>query len=215
VTPPLAHHFESHEQQRSTASLGMWLFLAQELLFFGGLFLVYAVARWSHPAAFAEGSAQLDPVLGTANTAILLASSFTMALAVRAGQRGRPRRIVAFLLATIVLGSAFLVVKGVEYEHKVHEGLFPGAGFVAPGEAAAAPGALQLFFSLYFAMTGLHALHMVVGVVVLAALVRPAARGRFGPDDHALLEGTGLYWHFVDVVWIFLFPLLYLLGRHG
>lgn len=220
---PLAHHFESYAQQREAASLGMWVFLATEVMFFGGLFTAYTVYRWAYPAAFAEGSRHLDVQLGAINTAVLLSSSLSMALAVRGAQTGK-RTLTAVLLGlTIVFGSVFLAIKGFEYHHKFIEGLIPGAHFrdpASPGAPAhdlsmAAANGLQLFFILYFAMTGLHAIHMIIGIVFIAGLIFPALRGRFSPLNYNWVEGTGLYWHFVDVVWIFLFPLLYLLGRHG
>ena len=206
----LAHHFDSYEQQRQASYLGMWLFLAQEIMFFGGLFMAYIVYRLSHPDAFAAGSHELDITLGAVNTAVLIGSSLTMALAVRAAQTGRRKAIVVFLLATIVLGGVFLGVKTVEYSHKWHEHHVPGPHF--EWEGADAPG-VEMFFNLYFAMTGLHALHMVVGIGILLVMVVFAWRGAFTPENHNFVEGMGLYWHFVDIVWIFLFPLLYLLGR--
>jgi cytochrome c oxidase subunit III len=207
----LAHHFGSYAQQKESATLGMWLFITQEILFFGGLFFAYALFRWEYPVSFNHGSRHLDVVLGTFNTAVLLMSSLTMALAVRSAQIARPRRIVGFLLATGALGSVFLGVKAYEYHHKWVEHLVPGPTFSIEG-----PGNehIRLFFSLYFGMTGLHALHMVVGIGIILFLLRPAWKGRFTPESHNLLEGFGLYWHFVDIIWIFLFPLLYLAGRH-
>jgi cytochrome c oxidase subunit 3 len=213
VTVP-AHQFDSLDQQREAATLGMWVFLVTEVLFFGGVFTAYVVYRWSWAAEFARASRRLDVTLGTVNTAVLIASSLTMALAVRAAQLGRRRDVVGFLLGTMALGATFLGIKGLEYAHKAHEHLFPGPGFRFEGAAADLRPA-ELFFSLYFAMTGLHALHMIVGIGVLGALLVPAARGRFTAARHNWIEGAGLYWHFVDLVWIFLFPLLYLVGRHG
>ena len=207
----LKHHFDTPAQQRETAALGMWVFLVTELMFFGGLFLVYVVYRYAWPRAFALGSHELDIVLGTTNTAVLIASSLTMALAVRSAQLGRRRAIVTFLVLTMILGSVFLGIKADEYHHKWVEGHVPGPGFHFPGDEAAH---VRIFFSLYFAMTGLHALHMIIGIGVLAVMLVMAARGRFGPGYHNPIECSGLYWHFVDIVWIFLFPLLYLVGRH-
>ena len=206
----LAHHFESYEQQKQSSYLGMWLFLVQEIMFFGGLFLAYIVYRWSHPDAFAAGSHELDVTLGAINTVILIGSSLTMALAVWAAQLGKRKQIVLFLLATIVLGGAFLGVKTVEYSHKWHEHHVPGPHFQWDG---ADPQGTEMFFNLYFAMTGLHALHMIVGIGILLVMVVLAWRGAFTRENHNFVEGMGLYWHFVDIVWIFLFPLLYLLGR--
>ena len=208
----VAHHFDSPDQQREAASLGMWVFLVTEVMFFGGLFLAYVVYRGSFPHAFAAASRELDIVLGTTNTALLLASSLTMALAVRAAQLGRRLPLVVFLALTMALGSVFLGIKMYEYHHKFVEGLFPGGAFRFSGPEA--PHA-EMFFCLYFAMTGLHALHMVIGLGVLAVMLVLGARGRFGPLYHNPVECAGLYWHFVDIVWIFLFPLLYLVGRHA
>jgi cytochrome c oxidase subunit 3 len=208
---PLAHHFDSAAQQRSAIGLGMWVFLATELMFFGGLFAVYTVYRALYHAAFAAASHHLDLRLGALNTALLITSSFTMAMAVRAAAAGGRRSQAAFLAATMLLGLAFLTVKGLEYSHKVAEHLVPGPDFAFAGPS---PGHARLFFGLYFVMTGLHALHMLVGIGVLAALLRPAAAGRFSAGYDDPVESAGLYWHFVDIVWIFLFPLLYLIGRH-
>lgn len=206
--PGLAHHFESFEQQRETAMLGMWVFLVTEILFFGTLFTAYTIYRWKFPEGFALGSGRLDVTLGGVNTAVLLSSSLTMALAVRSAQIGRGKLAAVMVAATIVLGTVFLGIKFEEYNHKFAEGLVPGRGF-----ALGMPGA-ALFFCLYFAMTGLHALHMIVGIGILVGVGIAAWAGKFTPENHNWMEGTGLYWHFVDIVWIFLFPMLYLVGRH-
>ena len=206
----LAHHFEDMDQQRESASLGMWLFLLTEILFFGGLFTAYAVYRWSYPEAFIEGSHQLDVTLGAINTGVLILSSLTMAMAVHSAQHGKKMALILFLVLTIVLGSVFLGVKVVEYAHKYHENLIPGPSFHLPVHQKEG----QMFFSLYFAMTGMHAFHMIVGAGLLTWLIVKAAKNRFGPEYYSPVEMIGLYWHFVDIIWIFLFPLLYLLGRH-
>jgi len=207
----LAHQFDDLEQQKQAATLGMWVFLVTEVLFFGGLFACYVVYRLSYPEAWTEASHELDILLGGFNTAVLICSSLTMALAVQGAQLGRRRMLIVFLLLTIALGGVFLGVKAVEYHHKYVESHVPGPGFSFHGPHAREA---QLFFALYFAMTGMHALHMVVGVGLLLNLVRQGMRGRFSPDYYTPVEMVGLYWHFVDIVWIFLFPLLYLLGRH-
>jgi cytochrome c oxidase subunit 3 len=207
----LAHHFDTVEQQRESASLGMWVFLAQEVMFFGGLFLAYLVYRVSYPAVFAEASHHLDVVLGGANTAILISSSLTMALAVFGAQTGKRRMLILFLAGTMVLGLAFLGIKVIEYHRKYEDRLIPGLNFSYPG---AHGNQARLFFGLYFAMTGMHALHMVIGIALLVWLLNDARKGRFTPEYHSHIELFGLYWHFVDIVWIFLFPLLYLIGRH-
>jgi len=190
----------------------MWVFLITEIMMFGGLFTAYIVYRWMYPDAFAEASHHLDTQLGALNTAVLLASSLTMALAVRASQLGEKKQLIRRLLLTIALGSVFLGVKAYEYAHKFEEGLVPGAFFRFDGPHAHHA---ELFFSLYFGMTGLHAVHMIIGVAMLGTLTWMAARNRFSPEYYTPVEIGGLYWHFVDLVWIYLFPLLYLLGRHG
>ena len=209
----LQHHFEDLEQQKAASILGMWLFIAQEVLFFGGLFTTYVVYRFLYPEAFAAGSHHLNVPLGAVNTAVLICSSLTMAMAVHASALGQRKQIVAYLLLTVLLGSVFLGIKAVEYREKFEHHLLPGASFSADelhveGEQARAA---QIYFSLYFAMTGLHALHMVIGIPILLSLAWFAYAGRYGPDYNTPVELTGLYWHFVDIVWIFLFPFLYLI----
>jgi len=207
----VAHQFEDAGQQYASASLGMWVFIVQEILFFGGLLAAYAVYRVQYPQAFAEGSHKLDVTLGALTTGVLLVSSLTMALAVHAAQTGRRRLLIVMLILTMLLGLTFLGVKGVEYHAKFEHHLVPGPHFSFEGPHA---GQVQLFFSLYFGLTGLHALHMIVGVGLLTWLLVGAVRGRFSTDYYNPVEISGLYWHFVDIVWIFLLPLLYLIGRH-
>jgi cytochrome c oxidase subunit III len=210
--PGLQHQFDSMEQQKDAASLGMWVFLVTEILFFGGLFLAYTVYRWQNTLAFARVSRHMDITLGTVNTAVLICSSLTMAMAVHSAAVGRKKLLIGFLVLTMILGGAFLGIKAVEYTDHIEHHLFPGAGFHYPDPRDARPA--EQFFSLYFAMTGLHALHMVIGIGLLTTLLVMARRGRFTPQYHTPVEICGLYWHFVDIVWIFLFPLLYLIGRH-
>jgi cytochrome c oxidase subunit 3 len=205
----LAHHFDDLDQQHAAGSLGMWVFLVTEIMFFGGLFLGYTIYRWQYTAAFITGSRELDIVLGGINTVILIASSLTMALAVFSAQTGRKKALILFLILTMLLGAGFLGIKYVEYHHKWEENHIPGRSFSFEG----APREVQLFFSFYFAMTGMHALHMIIGLGLLAVLVYGAVRGRYTPEHNAPVDITGLYWHFVDIVWIFLFPLLYLIDR--
>ncbi len=207
----LQHHFASMEQQRDASILAMWVFLVTEILFFGGFFLAYTVYRWQYSRGFARASLHMDILLGTVNTAVLIVSSLTMAMAVHSAATGRRRSLLGFLSATIVLGFAFLGIKAVEYTDHIRHHLFPGPAFRYPGVDAPAA---QMFFSLYFGMTGLHALHMVVGIGIVTTLLVMAYRGRFSPEYYNPVEVSGLYWHFVDIVWIFLFPLLYLIGRH-
>jgi cytochrome c oxidase subunit 3 len=210
--PHLKYYFCDTDQQSEAVSQGMWIFLVQEILFFGGLFMAYLLYRSSFPHAFAAGSHELDIRLGALNTGVLLLSSFTMATAVRATQLHRRALTAWSLLLTAALGVVFLVVKAFEYSHKFHEHLVPGGHFQWAGPENA--GHVQMFFNLYFATTGLHALHMVIGVGLVLALVPRAVRGVFNQGYNDPVAMTGLYWHFVDLVWIFLFPLLYLLGRH-
>ncbi len=206
----LQHQFDTLEQQQESSTLGMWLFLVTEIMFFGGLFMAYLLYRVWYPEAWAEGSLELDVVLGGVNTVVLIGSSLTMALAVRAAQKGLPRATVNWLLATVSLGGVFLVIKGFEYAHKFHAHHVPGPNFVFEGPHAKQ---VEIFLSLYFAMTGLHALHMVIGFGLLSVIAWMAYRRRFSPEWYAPVEMAGLYWHFVDIVWIFLFPLLYLVDR--
>jgi cytochrome c oxidase subunit 3 len=206
----LAEQFDDLRQQREAATLGMWTFLATEILFFGGLFLGYTAYRSTYPQAFAEASRHTIVLLGTVNTAILLTSSLSMALAVRAAQLNRRFSIVFYLLLTVFLGVCFLGVKGYEYHEDLSEHLFPGPNF-----RAGLPPQAQIFWFLYWAMTGLHAVHVTIGVGLLSLMAVLAWRGRFSDQYHNPIEISGLYWHFVDLVWIFLYPLLYLIDRHA
>ena len=207
----LRHHFASLDAQKEAASLGMWAFLVTEVLFFGGMFAAYIVYRALFTRAFEGASNLLDLKLGAFNTAVLILSSLTMAMAVWAASQGRKNLIILFLILTIVLGSVFLGVKVIEYKQKFEHHEVPGPHFVVP---EGLPRQAEIFFSLYFCMTGLHALHMVIGVGLLTWLILRARRGDFTVAYNSPVELTGLYWHFVDIIWIFLFPLLYLLGRH-
>jgi cytochrome c oxidase subunit 3 len=213
----LQHHFDNMEQQREAGNLGMWVFLVQEVMFFGGLFLAYTLYRSNYPEAFAAASNHLNITLGTVNTVVLICSSLTMALAVYYAQTGVRYLQIIFLILTMILGATFLSIKAVEYYDKYRDHLIPIAGMFNWEQALphnVAPQHLQMFYWIYFAMTGLHALHMIIGLGILAWLLYNAWRGRYSPEYHAPVEITGLYWHFVDIIWIFLFPLLYLLGRH-
>jgi cytochrome c oxidase subunit 3 len=217
--PSLAHQFDSLEQQKESSTLGMWLFLVTEIMFFGGLFTTYIVYRRSWSYAFQAASHHLDVTLGGINTAVLICSSLTMALAIWSAQVNKRKLIVVFLLATMALGLTFLGIKAFEYHDKFTHHLVPGPNFhweglVDPKDAAFADH-VQIFYSLYFIMTGLHAIHMICGIGVLTALTILSYKGRYGPEYYNPLECAGLYWHFVDIVWIFLFPLLYLLGAHA
>jgi len=208
--PALQHHFDTLQQQHEASTLGMWLFLVTEVMFFGGLLMAYLLYRVWYPEAWAEGSRELDILLGGFNTVVLIASSLTMALAVRAAQTGFPRATVTWLLLTIALGLTFLVVKFFEYEHKFELNHVPGPGFTFDGPHARQ---VEIFLSLYFSLTGLHALHMIIGVTLMSVITWMAYKRRFSPEWYTPVEMSGLYWHFVDIVWIFLFPLLYLVDR--
>ncbi len=213
----LAHHFDDLEQQHEAANLGMWAFLVTELLFFGGLFTGYIVYRWRTPLAFEEASRHLDLWLGTINTGVLLVSSLTMALAVHAAQLVHRKAATVFLLVTIALGTTFLAIKATEYAHKFAQGIYPGTvdAIHVPPELAAAgvqPHNVALFYSFYFTMSGLHAVHMIIGIGILLWLAISTWRGNSLGPAATRVEMTGLYWHFVDIVWIFLFPLFYLIG---
>ncbi|MBM3814167.1 MAG: cytochrome c oxidase subunit 3 family protein [Acidimicrobiia bacterium] len=208
----LAHQFDDLDQQLDATTLGMWLFLAQEIMFFGGLFAAYTIYRNWHPEAFAEASHHLDIKLGGFNTVVLIFSSLTMALGVRAAQMGKNKAVFNYLFATFMLGNVFLVVKAFEYHHKWVEGLIPGPWFRFEGSTDPA---VQMFFNLYFAMTGMHALHMIIGGGLLIYFMVQARKNRYHEGYYGPVEIMGLYWHFVDIVWIFLFPLLYLLGLHN
>lgn len=212
----VAHHFEDMEQQSESAILGMWLFLAQEIMFFGGLFAAYLVYRFKYPEAWAAGSEELDITLGAFNTVVLLVSSLTMALSVHAAQTGKQKRLIGFLFLTLGLGLTFLVVKYFEYKAKWDHHLVPGPNFVLHSEMFpnVDQAHSQLFFVLYFFMTGMHALHMIIGAGLLIWLIVLAYRNYFSPQRFLKVELVGFYWHFVDIVWVFLFPLLYLVHRH-
>jgi len=218
--PALLHHFAEPQQQRDASSLGMWAFLATEVMFFGGLFCAYLIYRVMYFWDFGAASKTLDVKLGATNTAVLICSSLTVVLAVWAAQTGRRMMLVGNLALTLVLGLAFLGIKGVEYKEKFERHHVPGASFQfqekIPGhpDQYANPQHAQIFFALYFVMTGLHALHMIVGIGIFVWLLLMAWKGRFTPEYNTPVEMGGLYWHFVDIIWIYLFPLLYLIDRH-
>jgi len=208
--PKLQPHFHSMEQQLEASTLGMWVFLVTEIMFFGGLFMAYLVYRNMYPHAWVEASAELNWKLGGLNTLVLIGSSLTMALAVRAAMLGQKKGQLINLTLTILLGCVFLVVKFFEYKAKFEHHLVPGPHFDPALEQG-----MQLFFSLYFMMTGIHAAHMIIGIVMMTIILVMAAKNSFNAEYYTPVEVAGLYWHFVDIVWIFLFPLLYLLGRQG
>jgi len=242
-TGELYGHFQTLDQQKDSATLGMWIFLATEILFFGGLFLTYAVNRHAYFTAFGVGGNMLDLRLGAANTVVLIASSFTMAMSVWSAQTNRKKLLPVCLILTLALGCVFLGIKYVEYKQKFDHHLIPGTIFGtfdisyrmnhpapddSPAEIAAEKKEVeeglavdpylnshaQLYFSLYFGMTGLHALHMIIGAGLLIWLIQQSFKGRYGSEYNNPVENVGLYWHFVDIVWIYLFALLYLINRH-
>lgn len=219
--PALLHHFATEGQQRDSASLGMWIFLATEVMFFGGLFCAYLIYRLKYFGDFAAASKSINATLGATNTAVLICSSLTVVLAIWAAQTSRRALLIGSLVLTMIFGLAFLGIKGIEYKDKFEEHHVPGASFSfehvpIPGhpDQSANPEHAQIFFALYFVMTGLHALHMIIGLGIFTWLLIMAWKGRFTPEYHTPLEMGGLYWHFVDIVWIYLFPLLYLIDRH-
>jgi cytochrome c oxidase subunit III len=212
--PFLQHHFEDLGQQHEASTLGMWAFLTTEFLFFGGILLAYWVYRITYPQAWAVGAEQQNWQMGAINTIVLIVSSLTMALAVRAAQTNNRRGTVIMLVLTLIFGSVFLGIKGIEYTQHFHHGLFPGEHWHWNEVPAVAP-QVQLFMLFYWGMTGLHALHMVIGAGLLIWMIWRAQRGDFGPEYYGPVEVMGLYWHFVDIVWIFLFPFLYLIHQVG
>jgi cytochrome c oxidase subunit III len=206
------HQFDDAGQQREASTMGMWLFIATEILFFGGMFLGYTVYRCAYPQAFAEASRHTLIVCGGTNAAVLLISSTTMAFAVRAARENRRWPLVLFLLLTASLGGLFLLIKGFEYSREISEHLLPGSSFHIE---AAQPAKEELFFYIYWLMTGVHALHVTIGIfLILIFAVRAFFTNDFVNHDTPV-DLLGLYWHFVDIVWVFLFPLLYLVDRHS
>jgi cytochrome c oxidase subunit 3 len=206
---PLQHHFANYGQQVHAVRLGMWLFLATEVLLFGGLFVAYAAYRFRFHPTFHAGSRHLNVIMGGTNTVVLITSSLSVALAYRAVTEDRLRRAVGLLVFTLGCAAAFLVIKGFEYHHHIEVGAVPAPYFHLQ-EMLDAPGA-SLFFTLYFFTTGLHALHVVNRIIVLSWVLVRTLQGRFSSAYHTPVELGGLYWHLVDLIWIFLFPLLYLI----
>jgi cytochrome c oxidase subunit 3 len=224
--PHLQHHFDTSEQQFDAGKLGIWLFLATEILLFGGLFCAYAIYRANHPEIFLYAHQFLDKVLGGTNTVILLCSSLTMAWAVRASQLGQRKLLITLLSLTLLGGFGFMGIKYVEYKAKWEHGLLPGTHFAPHEEAAGSqaeenakpaehgkrPSNVQIFFGIYFLMTGLHGLHVLAGMGAITWILVRSIKGHFGPEYFTPVDFVGLYWHLVDLIWIFLFPLLYLIS---
>ncbi len=205
----LAHHFSDADQQRESAKLGMWVFLLTEILLFGGLFVTYAVFRSWNPDMFYNAHKQLNVTLGTMNTVVLITSSVTVALAIRSIRLDRKKHAIALLAVTLILAGVFLVIKYFEYSHKFHLGQLPGKFYTFTGLQGNNP---HIFFSVYFAMTGLHGFHVLAGMIVISIMIYRTSRNRFSSEYYTPVELTGLYWHLVDLIWIYLFPLLYLIG---
>jgi cytochrome c oxidase subunit 3 len=205
----LAHHFTEVEQQRESAKMGMWLFLLTEILLFGGLFVAYTIYRVWQPDMFINAHRFLDVHLGTLNTIVLIASSVTMALAIRSMQLDDRKKAIFFLCSTLALAAVFLVVKYFEYSHKIHLGQLPGKYYTFTGIEGDNP---HIFFSIYFMMTGLHGIHVLAGIGVISWVLKKTIKGEFSSQYYTPMELTGLYWHLVDMIWIYLFPLLYLIG---
>ncbi len=214
------HHFDTAAQQYDTAKLGMWVFIATEILMFGGLFVAYALMKAREPDVFIAGHHYLNKEMGALNTVVLLFSSLTAALAVRSSQLGKRNETSAWLVTTILCACVFLVVKYFEYSHKIEEGLLPGRYFghpffdmsAAPAFHEALPSRANMFFGLYFIMTGLHGLHVLIGMGILSWVLLRNIRGEFSTEYFTAVDLGALYWHLVDLVWIYLFPLLYLIG---
>jgi cytochrome c oxidase subunit 3 len=205
------HHFESADHEFETSKFGMWLFLVTEIMLFGGLFVAYIIFRNLYPEMYHEAAHHLDKVMGAINTVVLLTSSLTMALAIGWVQRNDAKKATRYLVITLLCAATFLVVKYFEYKHKFHDGLLPGAHFDAAKSGIQHPKA-DLFFSLYFMMTGLHGFHVLVGMILIAWMIVRVRRNEFSDKFYFPVECTGLYWHLVDLIWIYLFPLLYLIG---
>lgn len=206
-----AHHFDSADHEFQAAKQGMWLFLVTEVLMFGGLFVAYGIFRGLYPQMFHDAHKMLAVNLGATNTIVLITSSLTMATAVTATQKGQRDRAIVTLVLTFLLACCFLVIKYFEYSHKFHDGLLPGGHFSNPELMKEDPKS-PLFFSLYFMMTGLHGIHVLIGMGLIAWMLVRTIRNEFSPYWYTPIELTGFYWHFVDLIWIYLFPLLYLVG---
>jgi cytochrome c oxidase subunit III len=223
AVPYLHHHFDDLTQQRETTSLAMWAFLATEAMMFGGLFLAYSVYRYLYPFAYAEGSHHLNTALGTVNTFILLTSSLFMAMAVHAAALRNRRQLILYLVITWIFAAGFLVVKGFEWTADYQEGIMPAVHWTyydQPEHAAVVqklaqehvlPNHVMMFFVMYFCMVGLHGIHVVIGMIIIGTLIVLSAKGRFTEGNDQPVEISGLYWHFVDIVWVFLYPLFYLI----
>lgn len=207
----VAHHFKDSDHEVEASKFGLWLFLMTEILMFGGLFVGYAIFHSMYPEIFKTGSTFLDWRLGALNTVILLISSFTVVMAIYSAQKNNKKWVLINLYITLICAAGFMIVKFFEYSHKIHEGLLPGSLFSYTGVEAEVA-SLPLYFSFYFMMTGLHGSHVIAGMVLIGWLIVRAHKGHFGPNYYTPVECVGLFWHLVDLIWIYLFPLLYLVG---
>jgi cytochrome c oxidase subunit 3 len=218
TTHHYAHHFDDAEHEYKTSKQGIWLFLCTEILMFGGLFVGYTIFHRIYPEVFHVGAKFTDWRMGTINTVVLLTSSLTMAMGIFHTQHGNKQKAMWNLAATVLCGFGFMFIKYLEYSHKIHEGLLPGAWFHGNFEELAhitgteIPKNIALYFSFYYMMTGLHGIHVLIGMSLIVWCMIRLNRGDFGPDHYTALEGVGLFWHLVDLVWIYLFPLLYLVS---
>ena len=209
----VAHHFQTHIQEFQSCKLVFWLFLATEIMLFGGLFAAYFYFHQHYPETFVVGGKQLNWQLGALNTIVLLSSSYTMAMGVRAAQLSQKGKMMTFLTLTVIGAVAFMVVKYFEYSAKFDHGLYPGRFFDPHGEYAAAFAGVEwpnLFFSFYFTMTGIHGAHVVIGAILILWVMWGGSKGKYNSGHYLPVDLVGLYWHLVDLIWIFLFPLLYL-----
>lgn len=205
----LAHHFSEADQQRESAKLGMWIFLVTEVLLFSGLFVFYAIYRAWNPEMFINAHYFLDVTLGSLNTVVLISSSVTVALAIRSMQLNNKKQTIILLIFTLALAATFLVVKYFEYSHKFHLGQLPGKYYTFTGIEGTNP---HVFFSVYFMLTGLHGIHVIAGMIAIGWVLYRTYKGHFSAEYFTPIENAGLYWHLVDLIWIYLFPLLYLIG---
>jgi len=206
--PKFAEHFATLDVQNHAARLGMWLFLSTEILLFAGLFACYAFYRFTFPEAFAQGSRHLDLMMGTVNTIVLITSSFTAAMAVHYAKTSNNKMVSLMMALTLAMALGFLVIKAFEYGHKFEEGTLPGQYYTS--QSIQVPG-ITLFFTVYFLSTGLHAFHVIIGMIVLAWVMRRSMKNHFNHANYTAVELGSMYWHLVDLVWIFLFPMLYLI----
>jgi cytochrome c oxidase subunit 3 len=206
-----AHHFRSAEHEYETSKEGIWLFMVTEILMFGGLFIGYSIFHNIYPEMFAEGASYLDWKLGFINTLVLIFSSLTMALGIFFLQKNQPKKAAMSLAITILCGAIFMVIKYFEYTHKFHLGIYPGR-LLDVAKVGAQHANLGMYFGFYFCMSGLHGIHVLLGMGLISWVLFRTLRGDFNSNYYTAVEGVGIFWHIIDLIWIFLFPLLYLVG---